>query len=315
MGSLGSKESNEPKEPGQPKEPTEMATLRDIRRRIRSVEGTQKITKAMKLVAAVKLRRAQERILEARPYAYKMHEVLASLALRSDPQRHPLLARREMGRKIVVVISGDRGLCGAFNSNIIRRSLEVIRGARETAFTLIVVGRKVRDYYRRRRDEFQIRSEYAGFFDKLAYEHAAELGEGLVKAYVEEGYGEVLLVYNEFKSPTAQRVVVERLLPIEPMPLPEGMVPVDFIYEPSPEMVLERLLPKHVETQVYRALMESLAAEYGARMTAMDAATKNAQDMIELLTIQFNKARQERITKELMDIVGGAEALRKAKGS
>ncbi|MBI3988498.1 MAG: ATP synthase F1 subunit gamma [candidate division NC10 bacterium] len=290
-----------------------MATLRDIRRRIRSVEGTQKITRAMKLVAAVKLRRAQERILEARPYAHKMREVLSSLALRSDPERHPLLTRRETGKKLLVVISADRGLCGAFNSNVIRRSLETFRGMKQVAFSIMTIGRKVRESYRRRRDAFQIRSEYAGFFDRLAYEHAAEIGGELVKAYVEEDYDEILLVYNEFKSPTVQRVQVERLLPIEPMPLPPELAPVGFIYEPSPEMVLERLLPKHVETQVYRALMESLAAEYGARMTAMDAATKNAQDMIERLTIQYNKARQERITKELMDIVGGAEALRSAR--
>jgi len=291
-----------------------MATLRDIRRRIRSVEGTQKITRAMKLVAAVKLRRAQERIQQARPYAYKMQEVLSSLALRSDPERHPLLKRRETGKKLLVVISADRGLCGAFNANVIRRSLEVLRGAKEVTFSLLTIGRKVREYYRRRRGEFHIHSEHAGFLDGLAYEHAAMIGRELVKAYTEEEYDEVLLIYNEFKSPTVQRVQVERLLPLEPMPPPPDMAPVGFIYEPSPAVVLERLLPKHVEVQVYRALMESLAAEYGARMTAMDAATKNAQDMIELLTIQYNKARQERITKELMDIVGGAEALRKARG-
>ena len=292
-----------------------MATLRDIRRRIRSVQGTQKITRAMKLVAAVKLRRAQARILEARPYAYKLQEVLSSLALRSDPERHPLLARRGTGKKILIVISGDRGLCGAFNANIIRRSLEVIRGTKEVALALILVGRKVRDYYRRRQNEFAIRSTYAGFFDRLAYEHAARIGEDLVKAYIEEEYDEVLLVYNEFKSAVAQRVVVEQLLPIEPLFTPPEALVVDFIYEPSPPAVLERLLPKHVEIQIFRALMESVAAEYGARMTAMDAATKNAEEMIQLLTIQFNKARQDRITKELLDIVGGAEALRKARSS
>lgn len=290
-----------------------MATLRDIKRRIRSVQGTQKITRAMKLVAAVKLRRAQARILEARPYAYKLQEVLGSLALRSDPTRHPLLARRETGKKILIVISGDRGLCGAFNANIIRKSLEVIRGTKEATLALILVGRKVRDYYRRRQNEFVIRSTYAGFFDRLAYEHAARIGEDLVKAYLEEDYDEVLLVYNEFKSAAVQRVVVERLLPIEPLPTPPEAPVVDFIYEPSPQEVLERLLPKHVEIQIFRALMESVAAEYGARMTAMDAATKNAEEMIQFLTIQFNKARQDRITKELLDIVGGAEALRRAR--
>jgi F-type H+-transporting ATPase subunit gamma len=290
-----------------------MATLRDIKRRIASVKSTQQITKAMKLVAAAKLRRAQERILEARPYAFKMQEVLASLALRGDPQLHPLLQRREPGRKILVVIASDKGLCGAFNSNIMRRSLELLRATDgEVAMTLVVVGRKTRDFYRRR--PYTIRSEKIGFFDRLAYAHAAALGQELVKAYVGEEADEIQLVYNEFKSVTSQRVVVERLLPIEAMQPPEELAPLDFIYEPSPGAILGNLLPKHIEVQVYRALMESLAGEYGARMTAMDAATKNASEMIDLLTLQFNKARQERITKELLEVVGGAEALRQAGG-
>ncbi|HLC40428.1 MAG TPA: ATP synthase F1 subunit gamma [Methylomirabilota bacterium] len=290
-----------------------MATLRDIKRRIASVKSTQQITKAMKLVAAAKLRRAQERILEARPYAFKMQEVLASLALRGDPQLHPLLQRREPSKKIIVVIASDKGLCGAFNSNIMRRSLELLRATDgEVAMTLVVVGRKTRDFYRRR--PYTIRSEQIGFFDRLAYAHAAALAQELVKAYVGEEADEIQLVYNEFKSVTSQRVVVERLLPIEAMRAPEELAPLDFIYEPSPGAILGSLLPKHIEVQVYRALMESLAGEYGARMTAMDAATKNASEMIDLLTLQFNKARQERITKELLEVVGGAEALRQARG-
>lgn len=290
-----------------------MATLRDIKRRIASVKSTQQITKAMKLVAAAKLRRAQERILEARPYAFKMQEVLASLALRADPQSHPLLQRRESSRKILVVIAADKGLCGAFNSNIMRRSLEVLRGtAGEVAVTLVVVGRKARDFYRRR--PYTIRSEQVGFFDRLAYAHAATLGKELVNEYAAEEADEIQLVYNEFKSVATQRVVVERLLPIEPLQPSEELVAIDFIYEPSPAAILESLLPKHVEVQVYRALMESLAGEYGARMTAMEAATKNASEMIDLLTLQFNKARQERITRELLEVVGGAEALRQARG-
>ncbi|MDD5559626.1 ATP synthase F1 subunit gamma [Candidatus Methylomirabilis sp.] len=290
-----------------------MATLRDIKRRITSVKSTQQITKAMKLVAAAKLRRAQERILEARPYAFKMQEVLASLALRADPQYHPLLCRRETGKKIIVVIAADKGLCGGFNSNIMRRSLELLRTTPgETTVTLVVVGRKTRDFYRRR--PYAIRSEQIGFFDRLAYDHAAALGRELANAYVAEEADEIQLVYNEFKSVATQRVVVERLLPIEPLQAPEELATIDFIYEPSPKAILEGLLPKHVEVQVYRALMESLAGEYGARMTAMDAASKNASEMIDLLTLQFNKARQERITKELLEVVGGAEALRAAKG-
>ena len=293
-----------------------MATLRDIRRRINSVKSTQQITRAMKLVAAAKLRRAQERIVEARPYSYKMGEVLSDLALRTPRELHPLLASREAGirRKMLVVISGDRGLCGAFNSNIIRRSLEFLRAHQddpEISLTLMVVGRKIRDFYRRR-GQYTVRSEYANLFDKLAYSHAAQIAQDFTRAYLAEEVDEVHLVYNEFKSVATQRVVVEQLLPIQPAEVPEGTPVVEFIFEPSPAAVLERLLPKHVEVQVYRGLMESLAAEYGARMTAMENATKNASEMIDLLTLQFNKARQERITKELLEIVGGAEALRGA---
>ena len=298
-----------------------MATLRDIRRRITSVKSTQQITRAMKLVAAAKLRRAQERILEARPYSRKMGEVLSGLALRAPRDLHPLLGRRapsENGasRKLLVVVSGDRGLCGAFNSNIIRRSVDLLRAYRddpEVGLVLIVVGRKVRDFYRRR-GQYALRSEYANFFDRLAYAHAAQIGQDVIRAYVGEEVDEVHLIYNEFKSVATQRVVVEQLLPIQPPEVPGDALVTEFLFEPSPDAVLERLLPKHVEVQLYRALMESLAAEYGARMTAMENATKNASEMIDLLTLQFNKARQERITKELLEIVGGAEALRHAEG-
>jgi F-type H+-transporting ATPase subunit gamma len=291
-----------------------VATLRDIQRRIRSVQSTQKITRAMKLVAAAKLRRAQERVAEARPYAASMAGVLSSLALRCDPEAHPLLARRETGRKMMMVVSADRGLCGAFNSNIIRRSTELLRGASgDVQFTLTVVGRKVRDFYRKR--PATIQSEYVGFFDRLAASSAAEIARGLIQGYAEGVFDEVVLVYNEFRSVATQRVRVETLLPIAAMAPPEdGSDPLDYIYEPSPGAILERLLPKHIETQVFRALMESVAGEQGARMTAMENATRNASEMIDMLTLQFNKARQEKITKELLEIVGGAEALRQATG-
>ncbi len=287
-----------------------MATLRDIRRRIRAVQSTQKITRAMKLVAAAKLRRAEERIREARPYARKMSELLGSLALRTSADSHPLLARRERGRREIVIITADKGLCGAFNSNILRRSLEFIRQSEEARLSLVVVGRKARDHYRRR--PWTIKSEMVGFFDRLAYSHAAELSKGLIEAYLMEETDEVHLIYNEFRSVAVQRVVREQLLPITPAPAPADAALVDYLYEPSADSILADLLPRHVRTQVYRALMESLAAEHGARMTAMEAATKNAAEMIDLLTIHYNKARQERITKELLDIVGGAEALRQA---
>jgi F-type H+-transporting ATPase subunit gamma len=288
-----------------------MATLRDIRRRIRSVQSTQKITRAMKLVAAAKLRRAQERIIAARPYAIKLGELTSHLVVRAEGDRHPLLSRRAGGRKRLVVITADKGLCGAFNANILRASLHFLREAGNADLTLVVVGRKARDFYRRR--EWAVKSEMLGFFDRLAYSHAQELAGQLMGAYLGEEVDEVHLMYNEFRSVAVQHVKREQLLPIEPEAGPGGGTVVgEYIYEPSPDAILASLLPRHVTTQVFRALMESVAGEYGARMTAMEAATKNASEMIDVLTIQYNKARQERITKELLDIVGGAEALRQA---
>ncbi|HXA96859.1 MAG TPA: ATP synthase F1 subunit gamma [Candidatus Dormibacteraeota bacterium] len=289
-----------------------MATLRDIRRRIRSVESTQKITRAMKLVAAAKLRRAQERILSARPYAIKMAELLASLVSRTESEEHPLLTRRPPARRRLVIITADKGLCGAFNSNVLRASLAFLREAGQTDVTLVVVGKKARDFFRRR--QWEVKSEMLGFFDRLAYSHAQELADQLMNEYLSGEVDEVHLMYNEFRSVAVQRVKREQLLPIEPAQVPgaEEAAGGDYIYEPSPEAILAALLPRHVTTQVYRALMESVAGEYGARMTAMEAASKNAKEIIGVLTIQYNKARQERITKELLDIVGGAEALRQA---
>jgi F-type H+-transporting ATPase subunit gamma len=287
-----------------------MATLRDIQRRIRSVQSTQKITRAMKLVAAAKLRRAQERILEARPYATKMAELLGNLVASAGSDSHPLLEQREGPRRQLVIITADKGLAGAFNSNIIRRALEFIRESNPTDLTLVVVGRKARDFYRRR--QWTIKRDMIGFWDRLAYSHAAELADLFMGQYLAGEVDEVHLVYNEFRSVAVQRPVRVRLLPIPRAEEGDGAAegPVDYIYEPSPEAILGGLLPRHVRTQVYRALMESLAGEYGARMTAMEAATKNAKELIGILTIQYNKARQEKITKELLDIVGGAEALK-----
>jgi F-type H+-transporting ATPase subunit gamma len=289
-----------------------MATLRDIKRRIRSVESTQKITKAMKLVAAAKLRRAQERVLGARPYAQKMVELLGSLVGLAGDDGHPLLAQRTGGRKRLVVITADKGLCGAFNSNVLRASLSFIRETGNVDVTLVVVGRKARDFYRRR--EWAIKAEMLGFFDRLAYSHAQEIAAPLMDSYLAGETDEVHLIYNEFRSVAVQRVTRQQLLPIQAdAAAGEGAGAAggeDYIYEPSPEAILGALLPRYVTTQVYRALMESVAGEYGARMTAMESASKNAKEMIGVLTIQYNKARQERITKELLDIVGGAEALR-----
>ena len=287
-----------------------MATLQDIRRRIRSVQSTQKITRAMKLVAAAKLRRAQERIVEARPYAFKMAELVRTLVRGLCEDKHPLLARREGPRKLFVVITADKGLCGAFNSNVLRRSLDLVRGGSSDTTALVPVGRKARDFYRRR--AWPLRGERIGLLDRPTFEQARELAGELMRAYLEDEVDEAWLVFNEFRSVAVQKVVVERLLPIEP-PAAEGAGEgpgVDYLYEPDQGTILAALLPRHVEVQVYRALLESSAGEHGARMTAMEAATKNAQELIGGLTIQYNKARQERITKELLDIVGGAEALR-----
>ena len=288
-----------------------MATLRDIQRRIRSVQSTQKITRAMKLVAAAKLRRAQERILAARPYASKMGELLGHLVAGRDGDDavlHPLLEPREGPRRQIVIITADKGLAGAFNANVLRRSLEFIRASNAQEVTLVVVGRKARDFYRRR--AWKISRDMLGFWDRLAYGHACELADHFMAQYLDHEVDEVHLIYNEFRSVAVQRPVRQQLLPI---PQGEGEAEADGVeyeYEPGPEAILGDLLPRHVRMQVYRALMESLAGEYGARMTAMEAATKNAKEMIEVLTIQYNKARQEKITKELLDIVGGAEALK-----
>ena len=290
-----------------------MATLRDIQRRIRSVQSTQKITRAMKLVAAAKLRRAQERILAARPYANKMAELLGNLVSAADAQDgggHPLLEQREGPRRQIVIITADRGLAGAFNSNVLRNSLAFIRASNTAEVTLVVVGRKARDFYRRR--QWTVKQDLVGFWDRLAYSHAAELADYFMRQYLDHEVDEVVLIYNEFRSVAVQRPVRQQLLPI-PRTAGEGegtAEAVDYIYEPGPQAILGDLLPRHVRMQVFRALMESLAGEYGARMTAMEAATKNAKEMIDILTIQYNKARQEKITKELLDIVGGAEALK-----
>jgi F-type H+-transporting ATPase subunit gamma len=293
-----------------------VATLRDIKRRIRSVQSTQKITRAMKHVAAAKFRRAQQRILQARPYASRMGELLGNLVETAGPAAHPLLEQRHGPRRRIAIVTADKGLAGAFNSNVIRFALEIVRESSAPDVTLVVVGRKARDYYRRR--PWTIKTEMLGFWDRLAYSHACELADAFVQEYLAGELDEVHLVYNEFRSVAVQRPVRQQLLPIvhaaadgDAHGRPAGVT--EYLYEPSAGAILGDLLPRHVRIQVYRALMESLAGEYGARMTAMEAATENAKEMIETLTIQYNKARQEAITKELLEIVGGAEALKQGE--
>ena len=286
-----------------------MVGLKALRRRIISITSTQQITRAMKMVAAARLRRAQERIIEARPYADKMREVLQSLSLRTAPDAHPLLIRREMKRVELLAITTDRGLCGSFNQNVFRRVERFIREKQSSyaEISLTIVGRKGLDYFRRR--EVPIVRDYVGQFRDIDYQVAAAIGKDVVEDYTEETVDGVFLVYNEFRSPLVQRVVMRDLLPIEPLEVEADYYPVEYIYEPSAEAILSELLPRYVEVQIYRALLESAAGEHGARMTAMDAATENAQEMIEKLTLMYNKARQSAITTEMLEIVGGAEAL------
>jgi F-type H+-transporting ATPase subunit gamma len=293
-----------------------MASLRDIRKRIVSVKSTQKITKAMKMVAASKLRRAQDAILKARPYAQLLEAALAEVAARADggeSPAHPLLAQREKVKKTeLVLLTSDRGLAGAFNSNINRKAVRYLLDHRdEGAFQISTMGRKARDYFRRQHTP--IRKDYPGIYDGLRFERAQEIAEELAKLYLGGEVDRILLVYNRFKSAIAQDVVVVPFLPIETAPKaadPGKASAVDFVYEPSRAALLDVLLPKHVSMQLWRALLESVASEHGARMTAMENASRNAGDMIDSLTLKYNRARQAAITKELMEIVSGAEALK-----
>ena len=286
-----------------------MANLRDIRNRIASVKSTQQITRAMQFVAAAKLRRAQENIIAARPYAHKMRDVLGSLALRAEASAHPLLARREEQRVELIAIASDRGLCAGFNANIVRRAVNFIREHEENDLRLTPVGRKGRDTLKRRYPE-RVAGEYVDIFNQLEYSHAATIGRKVVVDYTARNLDAVYMVYNEFKSVLRQEVVVERLLPLEPPEVEEDEQPVDFLYEPTAAAIYDRLLGRHVEVQVFRALQESLAAEQAARMNAMENATNNADEMIRDLTLYYNTVRQASITKELIEVVSGVEALK-----
>lgn len=289
-----------------------MANLKIIRKRIASVKNTQKITRAMKMVAAARLRRAQQAIVELRPYAVKTMDVLSALAARveEEEEAHPLLARREPKNVMLVVLTSDRGLAGAFNANINKAAYKRWQSLEKdgSSVSFAVIGRKGRDYLRRRKAT--IDKDFTGIFEDLSVEKAGEIARYIVDSYTRHELDAVYLVYNQFKSAISQDVVVEPLLPIEPMATGEDLGPVDFIYEPNRRALLDTLLPMYVEIELYRALLESVASEHGARMTAMDAATNNAKDMIGKLTLEFNRARQAAITKELMEIIGGAEALK-----
>jgi F-type H+-transporting ATPase subunit gamma len=289
-----------------------MPNVLDLRRRIRSVKNTQQITRAMKMVAAARLRRSQERVVNARPYAAQMLSVLGRVAARvasgdqPDEPLHPLLAERTAKRVLLVLITADRGLCGAFNANLIRAAQSYLARHQNEEVSLIAVGRKGRDFFRRH--PVTMRGDYVNLFNRLEFSQAQEIAGQIIKLYTTESVDAVDFIYNEFKSILAQRLAVERYLPIKPITPPEGQAVIDYIYEQSPQEIFNSLLPRYVETQVYRALLESQAAEFAARMTAMDAATNNAGDLIDSLTLYLNRVRQAAITKEIIEIVSGASA-------
>ena len=284
-----------------------MPSLIDLRRRIRAVKSTQQITKAMKMIAASRLRRAQDRVIAARPYAQRMLQVLHGLAARVDPEAHPLLQRgAEGGRPLVIIVTADRGLCGSFNSNVIKAAGQfIVTEGRGRPVAVGLVGRKGRDFFRRR--GFEILIEQTGIFQRLSFTHAQEIANTAIDEFVAGRASSVHLIYNEFKSVMAQRLVVDQLLPL---PRIEGDASpgADYLYEPGPEAIFADLLPRYVQAQVYRSLLESNASFFAAQMTAMDAATRNSSEMLDNLTLYMNKVRQAAITREIIEVVSGASA-------
>ncbi len=298
-----------------------MATLREIRRRITGVKNTQKITKAMKMVATAKLRRAQDAIVSTRPYARKLGELLRHLVTKIDPTINALLTPREIRRVALVVVTSDRGLCGAFNSNIIKASVSHVKEKYlqfnnvDHGLRLVTIGRKSFDFFNKR--EYELYSKHVGIFQNLGFSHARGIVNELTEGYLKGEFDLVVVIYNEFKSVLQQRIVVEQLLPIPPEETRQAtdlksISQVEYIYEPTSTEIINALVPRHLNFQMWRILLESNAAEQGARMTAMDNATENAKELIRDLTLSYNKARQASITKELLEIVSGAEALKKA---
>jgi len=295
-----------------------MPNLLDIRRRIKSVKNTQQITKAMKMVSAAKLKRAQDRVVMARPFANKMGEVLGELASRTDQDfHHPLLDLRGDQRYLLVLITADKGLCGGFNTNLTKAAQAFIRENPDKNVEIMAIGRKGRDFFRSR--HATITSEFLGLTGKgrVEFSEALEVAQAIIKEYTEDKeIDKVFLIYNEFKSVLSQRVVLEQLLPVsraeagqeEEKPQQAASL-VDYIYEQPPEQMFTTLLPRLIQTQIFRALLESVASEQGARMTAMDSASKNASELIDSLTLNMNRIRQAAITNEIIEVVSGAAAL------
>lgn len=293
-----------------------MPNLQDIRRRVRSVKNLQKITKAMKMVSAAKLRRAQDRVVSARPYAETMMRMLGRLAARAGDYKHPLLEVREEDKHYVVaLVTSDKGLCGAFNTNLVKAGQNFMRENGDKKFEMVTVGRKGRDFFRRRAD---VVSEYTDVA-KLAATHAgaAEIARELMEKYTAEGstVDRVFIIYNEFKSVLSQQVVIKQLLPISAEAFAgesdkkESEAQIDYVYEQPAADILGTLLPRYVETQVFYALLESIASNHAAQMTAMDSASKNAGEVIDTLTLNMNRVRQASITREIIEVVSGAQSL------
>jgi F-type H+-transporting ATPase subunit gamma len=284
-----------------------MPSLIDIRRRIRSVKNTQQITKAMKMVSAAKLRRAQDRVIAARPYGSLLRKVLANVAAAAstagEGAEHPLLAQREEKRILLLLVTSDKGLAAAFNSNLIKGAQRFLAEHSGASVRMVLVGRKGRDFFKKR--GAVIVSEHVGLAAKVAYNETAAIAQAAIELYRNEEIDAVYIIYNEFKSVVSQKLLQTRVLPVE---MPRETTPVDYIYEQPPGEMLASLLPRYVEMEFYRALLESAAAEHAARMTAMEAATSNAGDMIDKLTLYMNRVRQASITKEIIEVVSGAAA-------
>ncbi len=287
-----------------------MATLREIRDRITSVTSTQQITKAMKMVAAAKLRRAQENIMAFRPYSYELRSLIGHLvSTSSDLTGIPLLEKRPVEKVLLVVVTSDRGLCGAFNGNIIRRTVQRVAEFTDREVSLFVVGRKSAEFFGKR--DYTVQGQKINLFNHLKFEDAVEISSHLVSLYLSGAFDRIEFVYNEFKSAIQQNLQVEQFLPfVSEEEADDAHAQIDFIYEPGKLEILNTLIPKHLNVQVWRILLESNAAEQGARMTAMESATDNAQDMIDRLTVHYNRSRQAAITTEISEIVSGAEALK-----
>ena len=284
-----------------------MPNLRDVKQRIRSVKNTEQMTKAMKLISASKLRKAQAAIQTARPYAHKMRDVMNHLVARCNKDLHPLLDNRTGNRVLLVVITADRGLCGAFNSNIVKMTQELIKENTDREISLFIAGKKGLDFFRNR--PYKIQDKYLGWTKDFEYLKAVEIGDMLAQLFIENKTDRIYMVYNEFKSIMQQEVIREQLLPIVSEEAGDDQL-TDYIFEPDEETILEDLLKRYMTTQIYRAFLESSASEHGARMTAMDSASRNAKEMIGELTLFYNRTRQAHITKELIEIVNGAEALK-----